>query len=52
MVANPSPMFACKEGAYPRLEYLKGAPLLGGLLTLPTNIRLNWEGLLGTNTLA
>ncbi len=27
-------------------------PLLGRLLALPTNIRLSWKGLQGTNTLA
>ncbi len=37
-------MFAGKAGAYPRVEHLKGA--------LPTNIRLGWKGLPGTNTLA
>jgi hypothetical protein len=30
---------------------MSGAPLLGRLLALPTNIRLGWKGLSGTNTL-
>jgi hypothetical protein len=29
-----------------------GAPLQGRLLALPTNIRLGWKGLPGTNALA
>ncbi len=31
---------------------LQYAPLLGRLLASPTNIRLGWKGLPGTNTLA
>jgi hypothetical protein len=31
------------QGAYPRVEHLKGA-------ALPANIRLSWKGLQGTNT--
>jgi hypothetical protein len=34
------------------LGSLSGAPLWGGLLALPANIRLGWRGLPGTNTLA
>jgi hypothetical protein len=30
---------------------LSGAPLEGRLLASPTNIRLGWKGLSGTNTL-
>jgi hypothetical protein len=30
--------------------HLSDAPLLGRLLALPTNIRLEWKGLPGTNT--
>jgi hypothetical protein len=41
-------MFAGKVGAYPS----EGAPLLGRILALPTNIRLGWKGLPGTNALA
>ncbi len=32
------------------LKPLSTAPLLGRLLALSTNIRLDWEGLPGTNT--
>ncbi len=31
---------------------ISGAPLLGRLLTSPTNIRLGWKGLPGTNARA
>jgi hypothetical protein len=31
---------------------LSGAPLYGRLLAVPTNIRLGWKDLSGTNTLA
>jgi hypothetical protein len=31
---------------------LSGDPLYGRLLAFPTNIRLDWKGLPGTNTLA
>jgi hypothetical protein len=34
------------------LKHLSGAPLWVRLLALPTNIRLDWKGLPGTNTLA
>jgi hypothetical protein len=34
------------------LKNLSDAPLMGRLLTLPTNNRLCWKGLTGTNTLA
>ncbi len=39
---QPNPMFRDKGGA----------PLLGRLLSLPTNIRLGWKGLSKTSTLA
>ncbi len=39
-------MFAGKAVAY-----LTGATILDRLLVLPTNIRLDWKGLPGTNTL-
>ncbi len=32
------------------MKHLSGAPLYGGLLALPTNIRLGWKGLPGANT--
>jgi hypothetical protein len=35
-----------------RMEHLKGAPILGRLLDLPTNITPGWKGLSVTNTLA
>jgi hypothetical protein len=34
------------------VKHLSGAPLYGMLLALPTNIRPDWKGLPGTNTLA
>jgi hypothetical protein len=34
------------------VKKLSGAALWGRLLALPTNIRLGWKGLPGTNTLA
>ena len=34
------------------MNHLSDAPLKGRLLASPTNIRLGWKGLLGTNTLA
>jgi hypothetical protein len=34
------------------VKHLSGAQLLGRLLGLPTNIRLGWKSLPGTNTLA
>jgi hypothetical protein len=34
------------------VKHLSGAPLKGRLLTLPTNIRLGWKDLTGTNALA
>ncbi len=42
-------MFPGKADPYSS-EYLSGAPLLGKLLALPTNIRLGWKGLPGTKT--
>jgi len=44
-------MFMGKAGAYP-WKHLSGAPLYGRPLPLPTNTRLGWTGLPGTNTLA
>jgi hypothetical protein len=44
-------MFAGKAGTYPS-DHLSGAPLLGRLLALPTNIRLGWKGLPVENALA
>jgi hypothetical protein len=38
-------------GTYPRVEHLKGAPLVYGP-ALPENIRLGRKGLPGTNSLA
>jgi hypothetical protein len=38
------------SGAYPRVEYMKSSSLQGRLLALPSNIRLGWKGLQGTNT--
>jgi hypothetical protein len=38
-----------RPGAYPRVEYLKGASLRKAS-ALPTNTRLGWKGLPGTNT--
>ena len=37
--------------AYPRVEHLKGVPVQGSLLALPTNIRPGRKSLPGTNTL-
>jgi hypothetical protein len=34
------------------VKQLSGAPFKGSPLALPTNIRLGWKGLPGTNTLA
>jgi hypothetical protein len=34
------------------VKNLSGAPLYGKFLALPTNTRLGWKGLPGTNTLA
>ncbi len=34
------------------MKRLSGVPLKGRLLALPTNIRLGWKGLAGTNALA
>jgi len=34
------------------LEHLPDASFLGKLLVLPGNVRLDWRGFLGTNTLA
>jgi hypothetical protein len=45
-------MFAGKARILPKWRNLQGAPLKGRFLALPTNIRLGWKGLPGTNTLA
>jgi len=37
-----------RPGAYPREEHLKGVSL-GWAPALPTNIRLGWKSLSGTN---
>ncbi len=34
------------------MKHPSGAPSYGGLLTSPTNIRLDWKGLPGSNALA
>jgi hypothetical protein len=44
-------MFSSKAGTY-RMKNLPCAPDKGRLLALPTNIKLVWKGLSGTNTLA
>jgi hypothetical protein len=36
----------------PLVTNLRGAPIKGRPLALPSNIRLSWKGLPGTNTLA
>jgi len=43
-----SMLFVSKAGAY--TSDLSGAPLLGRFQALPTNIRLGWKSLPGTNT--
>jgi len=40
-----------RPGAYPRVEHLKGSSI-GLAPALPTNLRLGWKFLPGTNTLA
>jgi len=45
-------MFAGKARILPEWRNLPGVPLKGRFLALPTNIRLGWKGLPGTNTLA
>ncbi len=49
---NTSRVYPIKlfTGAYPRVEHLKGAYFMKAP-ALPTNIRLGWNGLPGTNTL-
>jgi hypothetical protein len=37
---------------FARVKHLEGFPLLGRLLSLPTNGRRGWKGLPGSNTLA
>ncbi len=44
-------MLTGKAGAYPKVEHLRGAALLGRLLALPTNIGLGWECPPGTDLL-
>ncbi len=48
---QPSTVFAGKAWACP-VKHISGTPLKGKLLALPTNIRLGWKSLPGTNTLA
>ncbi len=45
-------MFVRKIIAYPKVKHLSDAPLLGRLLALPTNIRLDWKVLPGIKTIA
>jgi hypothetical protein len=49
---QPRLMFVGTAGAYPIEEPLRCSTLGVGSWPLPTNIRLDWKGLLGTNTLA
>jgi hypothetical protein len=35
-----------------RVKRLSGSPLLGIIMALPSNIRIGWKDLPGTNTLA
>ncbi len=42
----------CYKTFYGRKLHLSGAPLQGRLMVSPTNIRLDWKGLPGTNALA
>jgi hypothetical protein len=46
------PFQPCLIFAGKAVAYLSGAPLEGTLLASPTYIRLGWEGLPGTKTLA
>ncbi len=48
---QPTPIFAIKPEPS-RVRHISGDPLYDRLLALPTNIRLGWKGLPGTNTLA
>jgi hypothetical protein len=41
-------MIAGKAGTY-GVKHISGAPLYDRLLALPTNIRVGWKGLPGTN---
>jgi hypothetical protein len=43
-------MIQAPEGT--QVKQLSGTPLKGRLLASPTNTRLGWKGLPGTNTLA
>jgi hypothetical protein len=45
-------MFVSKAGGACPSEALEVVPLQGGLLALPTNIRLGWKGFSETNTFA
>ncbi len=47
---QPSVMFASNAGTYPSEAHFR-LKILGTLLALPTNIRLGWKSLSGTNTL-
>ncbi len=51
-LASLSSLVQClwvRPGTYPKVEHLKGASL-GQAPALPTNTRLGWKGLPGTNT--
>ncbi len=48
---QPSLMFAVIPEANPRVDHLKGSSLRQAP-ALPTNIRLGWKGLPGSNDLA
>ncbi len=50
-IANVNAPIVQPPGTYSRVENLKGVSLLYEL-ALPTNIRLGWKVLPGTNTLA
>jgi hypothetical protein len=51
--AFPAYSNVCGQGwSLPLVKHLSISLLKGGLLTLPTNIRLGWNGLPSTNTLA
>jgi hypothetical protein len=52
MPFQPSLMFAGKAGSYLSEVHFKCSTLWGRHLSSPTNIRLGWKGLPGTNTLA
>jgi hypothetical protein len=49
---QPSLMFTGNARVYVSGAPESGAPLYGRFMASPTNIRLGWKGLPGTNTLA